>query len=376
MDFAAAMAFICYSATAVFTPICLVALQKELGFHLTGGGFIEVLRNTLIVLVLLGCGFIAAHLGKGASIGYGLCLLGAALACYSFAPSYLAVLAAVALIGLGSGVIEGLANPFIHDMHPGDSGKYLNFINAFWSVGVLATVLITGELLTRDVSWRVISVWLGVFCFCVGVFFLLNFRRHERKDGLFEVIGHNTKILRHPRFWVFCMMMVLGAGVEGGLTFWTASYVQINLSGTARAAGIATACFAGGMAVARMAWGWIIPQRHLSMLILISAVTGGVISIFIPFVNNVLAFYTMLFVIGVAVACFWPSVQSYAAESLPVDPTALFILLSCGGIPGFAAVCWVMGLLGDYFGLQVGFLVLPALFAALALIVHVERRNA
>ncbi len=375
MDFAAALAFICYAATAVFTPICLVALQKELGFNLASGGFIEAVRNTLIVVVLLGSGFLAAHLGKGASVGYGLSLLGAALVCYSIAPSYFLVLAAVALIGLGSGVIEGLLNPLIHDLHPGDSGKYLNFLNAFWSVGVLAMVLISGELLTRMVSWRVISAWLGVFCFCVGVFFLLNFRCHERKGGILEVIGHNTRILRHPRFWVFCMMMVLGGGIEGGLTFWTASYVQINLSGTARTAGIATACFAGGMAVARMAWGWLIPQKHLSLLILISAVLGGIISVFIPFIGNVLLFYAMLFVIGIAVACFWPSLQSYAAESIPVDSTALFILLSCSGIPGFAAVCWLMGLLGDHFGLQVGFLVLPALFAALALVVHVERRS-
>jgi len=90
-------------------------------------------------------------------------------------------------------------------------------------------------------------------------------------------------------------------------------------------------------------------------------------------VQSLETLYTLLVLAGLSVACFWPSIQSYAVDRLPVEPTALFILLSCAGIPGFAFVSWLMGFVGDRAGLRASFFVVPAFFALLLFIVIVER---
>src|SRR5690606_13945245 len=71
----------------------------------------------------------------------------------------------------------------------------------------------------------------------------------------------------------------------------------------------------------------------------------------------------------------WPSIQSYAVDRMRVDATILFILLSCAGIPGFAAVSWIMGLIGDTHGLRPSFFVVPCCLAALALLILLEHRR-
>ena len=82
----------------------------------------------------------------------------------------------------------------------------------------------------------------------------------------------------------------------------------------------------------------------------------------------------VLFGAGLSVACFWPSIQAYAADCLTVDHTMLFILLSCAGIPGFGFASWLMGIIGDQVGIRESFLVIPFLFAALVVIILVDSR--
>jgi len=89
-----------------------------------------------------------------------------------------------------------------------------------------------------------------------------------------------------------------------------------------------------------------------------------------------LPFLILLFIAGLSVACFWPSIQSYAADRIDSDHTALFILLSLAGIPGFGAVPWIMGMVGDRYGLRAGFFILPFLFLLLLILLLIERKTA
>ena len=153
MDYAGAVGFLAYSWSAVVTPICLLAMAKDLNFTLAGGGAIDAVRTLLVLIVLLASGFAAARWGKVVVLGVGSLVLAAGMFLYALAPVHVAILGAMVLVGTGGGLLEGLINPLVQDSHPKDSGRYLNFVNGFWSVGVLSSVLIVGELLTRGVSW-------------------------------------------------------------------------------------------------------------------------------------------------------------------------------------------------------------------------------
>ncbi|MFP4580886.1 MAG: MFS transporter [Candidatus Sumerlaeia bacterium] len=368
LDWACAMAFIAYSCVSVVTPICLLKMAEELHFNLAEGGVLEAGRTFLLVIILGLSGFAAAHWGKTRVIGFSLLLMGAGMIMYSMAPTYAMVLMAMGLAGLGSGMVEGLVNPLIQDLHPRDSGRYLNLLNGFWSIGVLTTMLGVGELLTRGVSWRAIMVGAAVVCFFSGLLFLLLERRKHRRsaEAFRDTLRHTRHILGDPLAWLFMGAMFLAGGVEGGFTFWVASYVQIEFEALPRAGGIGTSCFAAGMIIGRFASGHFFRQHHLKALIISSALCGMAISIAIPFLPGLAGLYVMLFAAGLTVACFWPSLQSYAVDCLQKDSTMIFILLSMGGIPGFGATVWLMGEIGDTRGLGRAFFIIPFMFATLA----------
>ncbi len=375
LDIASCVGFLAYSASAIVTPICLVALSEELRFNLGQGGALDVVRHSAIVVVLLSSGFIAARLGKPVVLGWSLVVMGAGLVAFAAAPSYGVIVIACGLIGAGSGCVEGLVNPLVQDLHPHDSGRYLNFVNAAWSVGMLVTVLVSGELLTRGVSWRTIAACIGgVGVVAGGAFLALGLARgHTATHGLGDVLAHKRDVLRSPRFWLLAAALYVAGAAEGAFTFWTASFVQLHHQGLARAAGIGTAAFALGMIVGRVAFSYLVPQRHLHRLILASAAVGLLVSLAVPWVSSLPALYAVLLAAGLSVACFWPSIQSYAADRTLLDPTALFILLSCAGIPGFASAAWIMGLVGDRHGLRASFMLVPAMFVLLLALMALER---
>ena len=384
MDYAGACGFLAYSASAVVTPICLLRMADDLSFSLAGGGGIEAVRTLLILVVLIMSGFAAARWGKPIVLAVGSAILAVGMFAYATAPLYSVVLMAMVLVGLGSGILEGLINPLVQDAHPQDSGRYLNFVNAFWSIGVLASVLVVGELLTRGVSWRVLVAACGGLGAVSGALFLLFGRGGsrgrttdpgERSSSSRLALGHMRAILKRRRFWVLAAALFSGGGAEAAFTFWSASYIQLHYGALARSGGIGTACFAGGMIAGRMLTGHYVHQKGLRNLILISAVAGVAISLFVFVVEGLVGFFVVLFFAGLSAACFWPSIQSYAADSLDVDTTMLFILLSCAGIPGFGFASWLMGIIGDVAGIRASFGVIPFFFLSLALIVAFQGRR-
>lgn len=371
LDAACAGGFLVYSASAAVTPIILVTLLRVLEIDLAHGGLIETVRNVWVFVILFASGFFAARWGKVRALAGGSAMLGLGLLGFAFAPSYTWVMLAAMAMGLGAGIQEGLINPLVQELHPADSGRYLNWANAFWSLGVLGTVIISGELLTRGVHWRLIVGTLGVCSLVVAWFFWFHRRGLAiQKPDSGETWRRLLAVLRPPRFWLFMAAMFLAGAVEIAFLFWSASLIQLVYDGSARAAGWGTACFAVGMMGGRLAAGVWVPQQRLIPLLMVSSAVGILFSACVPFAPSLAILYLLLFIIGLAVACLWPTLQSVAAEQLPVDHTWLFILLSCGGIPGFAVLVPIMGGLGDAYGLSAAFFLPPVLFLILSLLLR------
>jgi fucose permease len=375
-DYAGAVGFLAYSSSAIMTPICLLALMKELDFSLAGGGTIEAVRSLVVLAVLVASGFAAARWGLSASLAVGSLLLAVGMAAYAAAPAFAVVLSAMAAVGLGGGVIEALVTPLVQERHPADSGRHLNIVHAFWSIGVTVTVLVAGEMLTRGVSWRVLVAVSGGLAVIASILFLTAPRSAgatpPSRATTSDVWARMKKVMARGRFWIFAAALFFGGGAEATFTFWSASYVQLHFGAMPRAAGFATACFAAGMVAGRMLSGHLVSQSRLRMLIGLSAVAGTAVSLLVFVVGSLGGFYVLLVAAGLSVACFWPSIQAYSADCLDVDSTMLFILLACAGIPGYGFASWIMGIVGDAAGIRASFAVIPGFFAALLAILLLD----
>jgi len=370
-DYAAFTSFISYAAGSVAIPVALVALANELGFSLQAGGLsaggaLQVGRSIPMVLAMLVCGFAAGRWGKRKTMGISVLFMGIGIGLCAIAPAYGILFFGLMIAGIGEGVIEGLDQP----------GRYINFTHSFWSVGVLATVLISGLLLTLGVSWRLIIGAVSLSALIPALLLLLPSRNkypeHTEPIHWSVVRNHSLSIIKVPRFWLFFAAMFVAGGGEFCLTFWTASYIQLNFSAAAWAAGAGTAFFAAGMVLGRSGWGYLLHQHHLKQLIVYSAIAGTMITLFFPVITNLWLFFGLLFLSGVATAPFWPSVQSFCSDCMPEsDTTMLFILLSCAGVPGCGFFTWLMGFVGNHSsnGLANAFYIVPACFIILAVII-------
>jgi MFS family permease len=381
-DYAAFMTFFAYASGSVVIPVALVSLARELDFSLeaggmTAGGALPLGRTLPIVISMLLCGFIAGRWGKARSFGCSVLLMALGMGICAVAPAYSVLLLALVLAGFGEGMIEGLATPLVQDLHPNEPGRYINFTHAFWSVGVLVTVLVSGALLSLGVSWRLLLGGVAALGVIPALLLLLPARRgHEYPEHPeplhWKVVwGQALQILRVPRFWLFFAAMFVAGGGEFCLTFWSASYIQLHFGAAAWAGGVGTACFAGGMVLGRIGWGYLIKQHQLKRLIVFSALAGALVTLFLPLLMNLWGVLVFLFLAGVATAPFWPSVQSYSSDRLPgADTTMLFILLSCAGVPGCGFFTWLMGYIGDRTGsLNNAFYLVPFCYLALALLI-------
>lgn len=105
-----------------------------------------------------------------------------------------------------------------------------------------------------------------------------------------------------------------------------------------------------------------------------SALLGVVVSGMIPFTANLIWFYTLLALAGIATACFWPTILAEAANCLKVNATILFVLPACVGVAGFGVTPWIIGVIGDRTDLRTGFSVIPGLFVVLIFVLAIEWR--
>lgn len=387
-DYASFLAFIAYAAGSVVVPVSLVSLARELGFQLergglAAGGALHLGRTMSMVVSLLLCGFWAGRWGKRRTLGVAVLLMGLGMGLCALAPAYGFVFLALLVAGLGEGVIEGLCTPFVQDLHPEEPGRYINFSHAFWSIGVLVTVLVTGALLSHGTSWRLITGGVSVLALLPALLLLGPERPEhaypEHPEALDRAVvwRQMQRILRIPGFWRYFAAMFVAGGGEFCITFWCASYLQLHFAASAWIGGVGTACFAGGMVLGRTLEGYWLHQRHLKALIVASALAGTAITLCLPLAASAGLFLLLLFLSGIATAPFWPSVQSHSADRIPqVDTTMLFILLACAGVPGCGVATWAMGYLGNHGGLGRAFYLIPACYLILALLIGSDGRKA
>jgi len=391
-DYAAFAAFTVYSVCSLLIPLALAAMGRSLGFPLekggmSSGGFLHAVRSAFMIVTLLLCGFLALRPGKRLSLGISLLCCGTGILCCACAPSYSLLIPGLILAGLGEGVSEGLLTPFIQDLHPAAPERYVNIGHAFWSVGIIAAVLGAGGLLGLGVNWRIVLAAAGLAA-CLAAWLFLRCRGPEGPaPGRFDLQNHLLRlraIAAEPDFWLCCAGMFFGAGAEFGLTFWSAAFLELTFGTGAFTSGLGTGAIAAGMFCGRTGFGYIARPGNLCKILLSAA--GGTIPLTValaflrpgvlpgPVLFPLLFF--LLFLCGVGIAPYWPTLQVFGVGKLRhCDPTLLYILFSATGIPGCGFFAWLMGKAGDSFGTAGTILVVPACLVFFIAVVLIEKKE-
>lgn len=394
-DVAAWCVFAVYAASSLSVPVVLVQMAESLDFPLSEGGMgiggsLQAVRSVAMCLAMAGMCFVAAVLGNRRPLGVACLMMGAGILMVAFAPSWRLALPMLLVAGLGEGVIEGLATPFVQNLHEKEPGRYINFAHGFWSLGTFGFVILAGLALVSGVSWRVIVGAVGLAAVPCALLLLLPIgmsypeKRGGRSFG--ETVAAVREIVSIRRFWLFFAAMIFAGGGEYCLTFWAASFIQLNFAASALAGALGTAAFAAGMFTGRTGFAAVVPQSRLKELIVAVGIFGAAVAAMLPLMASHLAavpqalrlpaLFVLLYLAGIGSAPFWPSIQSLTVDRLPhIDSTLAFIILSCAGVPGCGAFSWLMGVVGDKFGLQFSYCLVPMCYVAMVALVLAGDRN-
>jgi len=372
VDIAAMATMFVFAASASIIPISLVRISKELNFSLTQGGSLGFISAMAQFVVLLISSYLAGKYGKLRLIKVALLILSLGLFLFTKSSTFLLSTILVLIIGFGQGFLEGLLTPLVEDLHPGDNGKKMNLLHAFWPIGVTFSVLFFGELLTRGTSWRVIFVILALVVLIIVSLYPSSKTINLPKSR--TEFSHMGEIISKPRFWFFGFSLFFAGGAESAFAFWSASYIQLEYNTNPRAGAIGAALFAIGMVLGRLLTSRIAHRFKLKNIILISSLLSLGLSIVFFFIINISSLFILMLFMGLTIACLWPSIQSYAGSVMGVDITILMIFLSCFGTPGYSSATILMGIIGDKYGLHTSFILSPIYLFLLAVVFFISTR--
>ncbi len=230
-----------------------------------------------------------------------------------FSGSYVGLLIANLLIGLGNGCTEAACNPMIADAYEGNKmSKMLNRFHMWFPGGIAIGSLLSGfmtdnlGILGRDQVWVLLIPTL--------IYAVLFFGQSWPKAKVQEAatISGNLKAMVTPLFIFIAICMCLTAISEFGPNQW----VGLILAKSGAHPMIILALTAGLMAVARYFGGDMVKKFDQVGVLLGSAILATIGIYLFSTQTGAMAYVAAIF-FALGIAYFWPNMIGFVAAKIP-----------------------------------------------------------
>ncbi|GAB5474884.1 MAG: hypothetical protein Mars2KO_29830 [Maribacter sp.] len=230
-----------------------------------------------------------------------------------FSGSYVGLLIANLLIGLGNGCTEAACNPMIADAYEGNKmSKMLNRFHMWFPGGIAIGSLLSGfmtdnlEILGRNQVWLLL---IPTFIYAY-LFFGQSWPRAKVQEA--ATLSGNVKAMITPLFLFIAVCMSLTAISEFGPNQW----VSLILSKSGAHPMIILALTAGLMAVARYFGGDMVAKFDQTGVLLGSAVLAT-IGVYLFSTQTGAMAYVAAIIFALGIAYFWPNMIGLVATKVP-----------------------------------------------------------
>lgn len=290
---------------------------------------------------------------------------------------YGVLLAAMLVIGLGLGAIEVGGNGLMVELHSTSRARYLNLLATFHSVGSLLVPLVAAWLLACALPWQQIYLCSAVLAGLLVVLFAISPRVELVRTNNTERRPWNqvlrTAFTLHMGW--FYLLIATYVAVELGVAAWMVEYLQ-QVRGMGRASSsFMLSGFFGLIMLGRFVGSFIVDSVGFYRIIkwsLISTLLCLAVGIFGPS-----ELVWLLPMSGLCMSIVFPTVAAAVADLHTDNIGTIFgVLFTFGGVGG-AIGPWVIGLVSDTYGLQIGLActLVYSLLALLSLVVVASPRT-
>lgn len=229
-----------------------------------------------------------------------------------FSGSYMGLLIANLLIGLGNGCTEAACNPMIADAYQGNRmSKMLNRFHMWFPGGIAIGSLLSGLMTYMGILGQN-QVWLLLIPAVIYAYLFYGQAWPKAKVQEAATLSGNLKAMAKPLFLFIAVCMALTAITEFGPNQW----VSLILAKSGANPYLILALTAGLMAVARYFGGDMVAKFDQTGVLLGSAILATIgIYLFSTQTGGMAYVAAIIFALGIAY--FWPNMLGLVATKVP-----------------------------------------------------------
>ncbi|HSI10361.1 MAG TPA: MFS transporter, partial [Rariglobus sp.] len=304
-----------------------------------------------LVVGILITGPLADRHGTKPYAQLGLALISVSLGAMAIAPSYNLLLAAVFVLGLGSGILDMVLSPIVSALNPHKRAVALNWLHSFYCVGAAVTVLAGSLALAAGFGWR--GSCLVLLPLPLGL--LVAFAPLRFPDLPHESVRTTVRSLFAQRWFQFAAIGIfLGGATELGMAQWLPAYAEISLGFPPWISSGSLLLFSVAMALGRMVIGFTGARIDPFRLMAWSCGTTVVLFILGSFLPVPSLALTACILAGFTGSCLWPTMLAVSADRYSQGGASMFGALAALGNAGGIFMPWLVGLIADRSNLHWG----------------------
>lgn len=369
-------AFVLIGWCGLFIPSLLRVIKDD--FQRSDAEFATVyfIFALMFATGALSSGLIADRVGRRVVLPAGALAMAAGMGLEGVAPTWALFVLGAALTGVGSGAADAVGSSVIMDLSPPGSGRALNRLHLFYSVGALAAPLAIGTLYALGVNWRAIALATGL----AGLALTFPLARlgtvpprprppAEADAALASALSAGLRLA----------LVVLGIAIacyvaaESGVSSWLVGYLADEPMGVAT---LALGLFWTGIAAGRLVASRVADRFDPVRLTVACAFAGGIAILAAVLLAVGPARIVLFLAAGFAFGPVYPMIMAVAGSLFPHRAAAVAGIITAAGVAGSITYPPLMGLMAGVAGLAAGMLGAALLIFASGLAVVVSGRFA
>ena len=291
------------------------------------------------------------------------------------------LMVAMALCGIGGGLMEVLISPIIEACPTKNKSGFMSLLHSFYCWGQLGVVLISTAffLIAGIENWYFMAFFWTIVPFLGILLFAFAPINRLVEDGKGASLG---TLLKNKTFWIFLIMMLCAGASELTMSQW-ASYFAETALGVEKWLGdlLGPCLFAFAMAITRVFFAKVSEKIKLDTAIFVSSLIS--VGTYILAIASKDA--PVLSLVGCACCGFgcgimWPASFSLVSGKIPNGGVLMFGVLALMGDAGCLVGPTLAGSASSAFGgdIRIGFafaIIFPALMAIMSFILMFQRKK-
>jgi predicted MFS family arabinose efflux permease len=286
----------------------------------------------------------------------GLVAVGAATTSGSFP----GLLAALALMGFGLGSVDATMNMQGIGVQALVGRSVMASFHAWWSLATILGAVAASVAAATSLSLLAFFGMVAVVLIPVGLVASMRFvRSHEADEAAPDPLAASAAVPWRPLL-VFGFAVVLAFIIDSSVSNWSALDLTDVLGATESVAALAYAAYALFMLIGRMFADRLVGRRGVQWLITVGGLLAAVGLIVVAFAPSALVAIVGFAIVGLGISPVLPMAFVAASHHDPGHTGIAVARVNVGNYVGFVIGAPLVGVIGEFSSLRVGFAVLVA----------------